>query len=153
MLFYDRDIEMAEEESGGMRWFSVKGAADYLGVSEPTIFRWMKEGTISFYKVGGATRFSQEGLDLLFEKTTGSKEAESISSKCAVCGHGVLVDGHVRGAGKLYFKPAKSSFWVLTEAMVPTRARVCAACGYIHFHADTAKLKKLKAKAVEEKKE
>ncbi len=38
------------------KWFSVKEAAAYLGKSEPTIFRWMKDGTLSFYKVGRATR-------------------------------------------------------------------------------------------------
>ncbi len=133
----------------GTKWYSVQEAADYLEVSQATIFRWMKEGTLSFYKVGGATRFSREGLEVLFEKTTGTKEADMIANRCAACGHGVLLDGQLRGAGKLYFRPAKSAFWVLAEAMVPTRARVCAACGYIHLHADTAKLKKLKAKPID----
>ena len=143
---------MAENriDSVDTKWYSVQEAADYLGVSQATIFRWMKEGTLSFYKMGGATRFSREGLEVLFEKTTGTKEADAIANRCAACGHSVLVDGQIRGAGKLYFRPAKSAFWVLAEAMVPTHARVCAACGYIHLHADTAKLKKLKAKPVEE---
>ena len=143
---------MAENriDSVDTKWYSVQEAADYLGVSQATIFRWMKEGTLSFYKMGGATRFSREGLEVLFEKTTGTKEADAIANRCAACGHSVLVDGQIRGAGKLYFRPAKSAFWVLAEAMVPTHARVCAACGYIHLHADTAKLKKLKAKPVDE---
>jgi excisionase family DNA binding protein len=145
---------MAENQidSVDTKWYSVQEAADYLGVSQATIFRWMKEGTLSFYKMGGATRFSREGLEVLFEKTTGTKEADVIANRCAACGHSVLVDGQIRGAGKLYFRPAKSAFWVLAEAMVPTHARVCAACGYIHLHADTAKLKKLKAKPVDEEK-
>ena len=145
---------MAEDgfDGIGTKWYSVQEAADYLEVSQATIFRWMKEGTLSFYKVGGATRFSREGLEVLFEKTTGTKEAGAIASRCAACGHSVLVDGQIRGAGKLYFRPAKSAFWVLAEAMVPTHARVCAACGYIHLHADTAKLKKLKPKPVDEEK-
>ena len=144
---------MAENkiDSVDTKWYSVQEAADYLCVSQATIFRWMKEGTLSFYKMGGATRFSREGLEVLFEKTTGTKEAGAIANRCAACGHSVLVDGQFRGAGKLYFRPAKSAFWVLSEAIVPTHARVCAACGYIHLHADTAKLKKLKAKPVEEK--
>ena len=144
---------MAENriDSVDTKWYSVQEAADYLGVSQATIFRWMKEGTLSFYKMGGATRFSREGLEVLFEKTTGTKEADHIANRCAACGHSVLVDGQLRGAGKLHFRPAKSAFWVLSEAMVPTQARVCAACGYIHLHADTAKLKKLKATPVEEK--
>ncbi len=144
---------MAEDRIDNVdtKWYSVQEAADYVGVSQATIFRWMKEGTLSFYKMGGATRFSREGLEVLFEKTTGTKEADHIASRCAACGHSVLFDGQIRGAGKLYFRPAKSAFWVLAEAMVPTHARVCAACGYIHLHADTAKLKKLKAKPVDAK--
>ena len=132
------------------QWFSVRDAAGYLGVSQPTIFRWMKEGTLSFYKVGGSTRFSQEGLDALIEKTTGLKEAEIAAARCAACGHSVLVAGRLRGAGRLYFRPDKPKFWTLAEPMVPTDARVCAACGYIQLHADTKKLKKLKPKPIEE---
>ncbi|MHC4389124.1 MAG: helix-turn-helix domain-containing protein [Planctomycetota bacterium] len=132
------------------QWYTIQGAARYLGVSQPTIFRWMKEGSLSFFKIGGATRFSQEGLEAVIEKTTGQKEAELVAGRCAACGHSVLVEGYLRGAGKLYFRPAKSAFWVLEEAMVPTRARVCAACGYLQLHADIAKLKRLKPKTVED---
>jgi hypothetical protein len=110
----------------------------------------MKEGTLSFYKVGGSTRFSQEGLDALIEKTTGLKEAEIATGRCAACGHSVLIAGRLRGAGRLYFRPEKPRFWTLAEPMVPTDARVCAACGYIQLHADTDKLKKLKPKPVED---
>ena len=124
-------------------WYTSKEAAEYLGVSEPTIFRWMKEGLISFYKVGGSTRFSREGLDALVQKTTGQKEAEVAQGKCAACGHGILVDGKLRGTGLLYFRPKKTKFWSFHESMVPTNARVCTACGYIQLHADTSKLTKL----------
>ncbi len=104
----------------------------------------MKDGTLSFYKVGGATRFSQEGLDAVIEKNTGAKEAERVAGRCAACGHNLLVEGNVRGAGKLYFKPGKSAFWVLHEAMVEAKARACIACGHIQFYVDADKLQKLK---------
>ena len=124
-------------------WFSIREAADYLGVSQPTIFRWMKDGILSFYKIGGATRFSREGLDGVVEKTTGRKEAEAASGRCASCGHGVLVPGRIQGTGRLYFKPDKTKFWSLEESMIQTRAHVCAACGFMQIHADTAKLQRL----------
>ena len=130
------------------KWYNVKEAAEYLGVSQPTIFRWMKDEVLSFYKVGGSTRFSQEGLDALIEKSTGAKEAEQVMGRCVACGNNVLVEGRLQGAGKLYFKPSKTAFWTLHESLVPTRARVCAACGYLHHFADTEKLKALKAEAV-----
>ena len=130
------------------KWYTVKEAADYLGVSQPTIFRWMKEGILSFYKIGGATRFSKEGLDAVIDKTTGLKEAEKAAGRCVACGHDALVEGRVQGAGKLYFRPAKASFWVLHEAMVPTTAKVCPACGYVQWFADVEKLKKLKPQEI-----
>jgi excisionase family DNA binding protein len=133
----------AGQDEGQKTWYSVPEAAKYLGVSEPTIFRWMKQGTLSFYKVGGSTRFSKEGLDAVIEKTTGQKEAEAVSGRCAACGHSVLLDGQLQGTGRLFFRPAKTKFWVFAEALVPTRARVCAACGYIQVHADTTKLRRL----------
>ena len=128
-------------------WYSVKEAAEYLEISQPTIFRWMKQGLLSFYKVGGSTRFSQEGLDAVIEKTTGQKEAEAVAGRCAACGHSVLIDGRVQGTGRLHFRPDKTKFWVFAEGLVPTRAKVCIACGYIQMHAETAKLKRLVAEA------
>jgi len=136
--------------AAGRRWYSVGEAAGYLGVSEPTIFRWMKDGFLSFYKVGNATRFSQEGLNAVIEKTTGRKEAEAAAGRCAACGHSVLLDGRIQGAGKLYFRPKKTKFWVFEESLVPTTARVCAACGYVQLHADTSKLSRLRPEENEE---
>lgn len=135
---------MSEDKKNSSRdWYSISEAAEYLGVSQPTIFRWMKQGTLSFYKVGVSTRFSREGLDSIIQKTTGQREAESVSSKCAACGHSVLVDGTIQGSGRLYFRPTKTKFWVFSEALVPTKSRVCTACGYIQLHADTTKLHRL----------
>ena len=125
------------------RWYSVQQAAKYLGVSQPTIFRWMKDGFLSFYKVGGSTRFSQEGLDAVVEKTTGRKEAEASQGRCASCGHGVLVEGRLQGTGRLYFRPEKTKFWTFEEGIVGIKARVCTACGFIQMHADADKLTRL----------
>jgi len=125
------------------RRYTVSEAAEYLGVSEPTIFRWMREGRLSFLKIGGSTRFTQEGLDALIEKTTGSAEAAAAAGRCAACGHSTLVEGNVQGTGRLYFRPGKTRFWVFAEGLVPVRARVCTACGHIQLHADTSKLERL----------
>lgn len=138
---------MSDEQEQGKadekKWYSIQEAADYLEVSQPTIFRWMKQGLLSFYKVGSSTRFSKEGLDAVIEKTTGQREAEAVASKCAACGHNVLVQGKLQGTGNLFFRPEKTKFWVFTEALVPTTCRVCTACGYIQLHADTTRLQRL----------
>lgn len=125
-------------------WFTVRDAARYLSVSEPTIFRWMKDGLLSFYKIGGSTRFTKEALQALIEKTTGRKEAEAVAARCAACGHDVLVEGRVQGTGRLYFKPNQTRFWVFEESLVPIRAQTCTACGYIQMRADTSKLNRLR---------
>jgi excisionase family DNA binding protein len=124
-------------------WYSVSEAAEYLGVSEPTIYRWMKDGQISFFKIGGSTRFAREGLDAVILKTTGRTEAEAAAGRCAACGHSILVDGRMQGTSRLYFRPAKTRFWVFAEALVPTAARVCPACGHVQLHVDTTKLSRL----------
>ena len=137
---------MTDGVPGTPRWYSVPEAAEYLGISEPTLFRWMRSGLLSFHKVGGSTRFTREGLDAVVEKTTSRKEAEAAQGRCASCGHSVLVEGRLQGAGKLYFKPEKTKFWVFSESLVGTKARTCTACGYIQLHADTAKLSRLDPK-------
>lgn len=140
------DAELGGQRTGSKgpgRWYTVPEAAKYLRVSEPTIFRWMRDGRLSFVKIGGATRFTREGLEALIEKTTGSAEAEAAAGRCAACGHSMLVEGKVQGTGRLYFRPERTRFWVFAEALVPIRARVCTACGYIQLQADTSKLRRL----------
>ena len=80
----------------------------------------------------------------MIEKTTGLKEAEAAAGRCASCGHNVLIEGKVQGTGNLYFRPAKTKFWVFQEGLVPIRSKTCAACGYIQMHADTSKLSRLR---------
>ena len=133
-----------QEQAEKKEWYTVQEAGEYLEVSQPTIFRWMKQGLLSFYKVGGSTRFSKEGLDAVVEKTTGIKEAEAAAGRCASCGHSVLVEGKLQGTGRMYFRPNKTKFWTFEEALVPTTCKVCTACGYIQIHADTAKLGRLR---------
>ena len=127
----------------GKTWFSVKEAAAYLGKSEPTIFRWMKDGTLSFYKVGRATRFLKESLDAVVDKTTGSREAEAVAARCAACGHTGLMNGHLQSTGLIYFRPDKTRFWTFADSMVRVQGKACPACGFIQLHADTKKLGRL----------
>ncbi len=138
-----RQLRKEGDSGNGPRWYTVAEASAYLGVSQPTIFRWMKQGTISFNKIGSSTRFSRENLDSVIEKSVGQKEAVASASTCASCGHRELIDGQLQGLGKLYFRPAKAKFWSLEEALVPTRCRVCAACGYVQIHADAEKARRL----------
>ena len=111
-----------DETQEPRRWYSIPEAAEYLGVSEPTIFRWMKNSQLSFYKVGGSTRFTREGLDAAIEKTTGQWEAEAASGRCTSCGHTVLIEGRIQTAGRVYFYPEKTRFWTFQQSAVATSA-------------------------------
>ena len=114
----------SDAPAGGKRWYSVPFCED-----DDTVL--------------GSTRFSREGLDAVIEKTTGRKEAEAAAGRCASCGHNLLIEGRIQGAGRLYFHPDKTRFWVFHESLVPTKAKACPACGYIQFFADAERLSKL----------
>ena len=124
-------------------WLTVEEAAKYLEVSEPTIFRWMRDGRLSHFKVGKATRFKAEDLEAVARKVTGRQVGRELASRCAVCGHGFLLSGDVRSTGKVYFHPARATFWTLAESMVPIEARACPVCGHVQMFADTGQLAKL----------
>jgi excisionase family DNA binding protein len=125
------------------KWLNTREASEYLGVSEPTIFRWMRSGRVSFFKLGGATRFKRENLDLVARKVTGKEEGEGKQTRCVACNHGYLLSGNVRSTGKMYFQPQHTKFLVLRDSMVKVTASACPACGHIQMFADTDKIGKL----------
>jgi len=124
-------------------WLSIPEAAQYLGISEPTVYRWMREGKLSFYKVGDSTRFKKENLDMVVEKHTGSHEADYHGSRCAVCGHSHLIPGRIQSTGHIYFKPAKTRFFTFHQSLVRVEARVCARCGFVQIFTDAEKLERV----------
>jgi excisionase family DNA binding protein len=46
-----------------MKKFNKQEAGDYLGIVTGTIDRWMREGEISYNKIGSKVFFTQEDLD------------------------------------------------------------------------------------------
>ncbi len=133
------------------QWFSIKQAAEYLAVGEPTIYRWMREGRMTFRKVGDSTRFLKEDLDALVQVYPSEKDAARVREFCPICHHGELVKGRVRSTGLLYFEPKKTKFWTARDSNISTSARMCERCGAIFQFGDTAKLAALKAKAVQKR--
>lgn len=128
-----------------IKWFSVKEAADYLDVGEPTLYRWIKEGKITYRKVGDNTRFLQEDLEAMVEVFHRIKDADKAAEFCPVCGSPELAEGLVQSTGLNYFRPAKTKFWTLTDSYLETKARMCARCGAIIWYGDLAKLAELRA--------
>jgi ribosomal protein S27AE len=104
----------------------------------------MREGKITFRKVGDSTRFWQEDLDSVMQISYSTNDLDKARKVCPVCRHDELVEGKVRGAGLVYFVPKKTKFWTLKDSFVETTGRMCARCGAISWFGDTAKLAKLR---------
>ena len=141
--FYMEKIETPQKT----KWYSIREAAEYLDVGEPTLYRWMKENKITFRKVGDSTRFWQEDLDSVMQVFHSAKDVDKVREFCPVCRHDELVEGKVRGTGLVYFVPKKTKFWTLKDSYVETTARMCARCGAIAWFGDTAKLATLRIKS------
>src|SRR5690242_14227817 len=124
------------------KWFSIREAAEYLDIGEPTLYRWMREGKITYRKVGDSTRFWQEDLDSVMEVFHSGKDLEKVREVCPFCRHDQLMEGKVRGTGLVYFVPKKTKFWTLKDSFVETTARMCVRCGGIAWFGDTEKLGK-----------
>lgn len=61
------------KNSGGM--ISIKEAANYTGVSEPTIRRMLETGKLHFAKLGGCVRIPKaELIDIIASNLTGGWE-------------------------------------------------------------------------------
>jgi len=113
-------------------------------VCEPTLYRWMREGKMTYRKVGDSTRFWQEDLDSVMEIFPSDKDLDKAKEFCPVCRNTELVEGRVRGAGLVYFVPNKTKFWTLKDSFVGTTTRMCTRCGAISWFGDTKKLAKLR---------
>ena len=129
------------------KWYSIREAAEYLDVGEPTLYRWMRDGKITFRKVGDSTRFWQEDLDSVMQVFHSAKDLDQVREVCPICRHNELVEGKVRGAGLVYFVPKRTKFWTLKDSFVETTAQMCTRCGAITWFGNTSKLSKLRAES------
>jgi excisionase family DNA binding protein len=132
-------------------WFGVKEAAEYLDIGEPTLYRWMREGQITYRKVGDSTRFLKEDLDSAIKVFRCERDLQKVRGGCPVCKAEELVEGFVQSNGRLYFKLKEAKFWTLKENSVPTTARICRKCGAISFFGDLKAVEQLIDSQIEKK--
>ena len=135
------------KKTGKTKWYSIQEAAEYLDVGEPTLYRWMRDGKITYRKVGDSTRFWQEDLDSVMQVFHSTKDLDKVGEVCPVCRHDELIEGQVRSTGLNYFTPKKSKFWTLKDSFVATKAKMCARCGAIVWFGDLVKLAKLRTES------
>jgi excisionase family DNA binding protein len=133
-----------EEKGKNPGWYTIKEAADYLGVTETTIYRWMREKSITYRKIGDSTRFLQEDLDSHVEVFRSAKDVENVQEFCPVCHHTELIRGRVQSTGLNYFYPEKTKFWTFKTSHVETQARMCMRCGAVIWFGDKSKLAGIK---------
>jgi excisionase family DNA binding protein len=128
------------KETARPHWYSIKDAAEYLDVGEPTLYRWMREGRITYRKIGDSTRFWREDLDAVMEIFHSERDAANVKKVCPACHGDELVAGTFRSTGLNYFQPHKTKFWSLKASEISTEALMCARCGAVHLFGDTQKL-------------
>lgn len=126
------------------QWFTIKQAAEYLDVGEPTLYRWMRDNRITFRKVGDSTRFLQEDLDAMVRVHPSAKDLDRVTAVCPACNHTELAPGRMQSTGLLYFRPNTTKFWTFRTGDISTEARMCTRCGHISLVGDTAKLAALR---------
>jgi excisionase family DNA binding protein len=126
------------------KWFSIAEAAQYLDIGEPTLYRWMRDGKITYRKVGDSTRFWKQDLDSVMEVRHSDKDLEQVGAVCPACHSPELVEGTVQSSGLNYFKPRKTKFWTFKTSNVDTEAWMCARCGCVTWFGDVEKLASLK---------
>jgi len=138
------EIMDTEEKSKNPGWYTIKEAADYLGVTETTIYRWMREGSITYRKIGDSTRFLQGDLDSHIQVFRSAKDVENVQEFCPVCHHTELIHGRVQSTGLNYFYPEKTKFWTFKTSHVETQANMCMRCGAVTWFGDKTKLAGIK---------
>jgi excisionase family DNA binding protein len=129
-----------DQKAKNPAWYSIKQAADYLGVTEPTIYRWMRDGSITYRKIGDSTRFLQEDLDSHVQVFRRAKDADQAREFCPICHHNQLVRGRVQSTGRIYFYLDETKFWTAKTSDIDTEARMCSRCGAIIWFGDVSKL-------------
>lgn len=122
------------------KWYSIKEAAEYLSVGEPTLYRWMREGRITYRKVGDSTRFWREDLDSMMEVFPSAKNLDAVRNFCPVCHHGDMVEGRMEAGETARFRPMDEAFPSARDGGVETSAWMCLQCGAIAWFGNLERL-------------
>ena len=112
-------------------WLTIAEACKYLEISEQTMFRWMRSGKITYYKVGKSTRFKKEDLDKAIERVASKSFIPEDPTICHICGNTELISGSLSALGEIVFKPEKSKFSIWKDSSISVKALCCTKCGNI----------------------
>lgn len=138
-----------DSDTAGPAWFTIREAAAYLQVGEPTLYRWMRDGRITYRKVGDSTRFLKEDLEAVVEVFPSRRDATHATAFCPFCHDADLVPGSLRTTGAVSFYPSQTRFWTLKDSAIAVEASMCARCGHVVIHGDVAKLQAIRGQLAE----
>ncbi len=130
-----------ESENSG-DWLTISEACKYLQISEQTMFRWMRSGKITYYKVGKSTRFKESDLNKAVERVASRSTIPDDINTCKACGNDDLISGSLSALGELVFKPEDKKFSVWKDTSVGVTALCCSKCGTITLRANVDDLEK-----------
>src|SRR4051794_30319650 len=91
------------QEAQKPRWYSIQEAAAFLEVTEPTLYRWMREKKITYRKIGDSTRFWREDLDAVMQVFHSERAVEDSKTMCPVCHSDEIAEGIFSSTGLNYF--------------------------------------------------
>ncbi len=123
------------------KWYTIKEASKYLGIGEPTLYRWMRDKKITYRKIGDSTRFTKQDLDAFVRIVPSEKDVSQVQEICPICHSEGLTDGLFRSTGLNYFYPSNTKFWTIKDHTIKTHAKMCQLCGAITLFGDVEKLK------------
>ncbi|MDB6059318.1 MAG: hypothetical protein JWO95_3162 [Verrucomicrobiales bacterium] len=139
--------ETSPAEAAKPRWYSIQEASAFLEVTEPTLYRWMREKKITYRKIGDSTRFWREDLDAVMQVFNSERNVEESRNICPICHSNEIVEGTYSSTGLNYFQPKKTKFWTLKASNIASTACMCRRCGAITLFGDTKKLNQLLEKS------
>lgn len=65
----------------GSDWLTVQEAANYLKVARSTLYRWAREGRLTFYRLGEQTvRVRKDNLDTLAQPASARKSPQELGT-------------------------------------------------------------------------
>ena len=97
----------ARAKEGAEDMLSLEQAAEVLGVSRSTIYRWQKEGRVRGFKVGRQWRFRRSDLESFSQMTTPSAAAVKVGELDRVVAELAVA---AKGAGDIVFDPALEGY-------------------------------------------
>src|SRR4051794_5262184 len=100
-------------EAAKPRWYSIQEAAAFLEITEPTLYRWMREKKITYRKVGDSTGFWREDLDAVMQVFNSERSVKEARKVCPICRSDEVDECIYSSPGLTFLQPMKTQLGAL----------------------------------------